>query len=282
MVWSDNAKTFVSAGQKLIEVYGPVAPTWKYIVPRSPWWGGWWERLVRSIKSGLKKSIGKGNLTRVELETTLHEVESCINSRPLTFVGDEVTDLIPLTPARFLIGRSHMMEKERVSRDPTTPPSRADLLERLEVRGLLIDQFWSIWRSEYLRQLPQGKGPSGSSALEKGDLVLIREDNCPRMLWPMGVILDSFSGRDEVVRSYRIKTVSGEVTRPAQRLYLLEMNDSKFQMQSDEKPLKADTGEGVTDDGPTDLQTDSVTQTDPEPRVSRYGRVLKPVIKFDV
>ena len=111
---------------------------------------------------------------------------------------------------------------------------------------------------------------------------MIREDNCPRMLWPMGVILDSFSGRDEVVRSYRIKTVSGEVTRPAQRLYLLEMNDSKFQMQSDEKPLKADTGEGVTDDGPTDLQTDSVTQTDPEPRVSRYGRVLKPVIKFDV
>ena len=93
---------------------------------------------MRSIKSGLKMSIGKGNLTRVELEATLHEVEFCVNSRPLTFVGDEVTDLIPLTPARFPIGCSHMMEKERVIVDPTTPPNREDLLERLEVWGLLM------------------------------------------------------------------------------------------------------------------------------------------------
>ena len=76
--------------------------------------------------------------------------------------------------------------------------------------------------------------------------------------------------------------MSGDVTGPAQRLYVLNMNDSKFQMQSDVKPLKTEMGEGVTDDGPTDLQADSVTQTDPSPRISRYGHVLKPVRRFDV
>ncbi len=36
----------------------------------------------------LTKSVGSKSLTRIELETSLHEVECCVNSRPLTFTGD--------------------------------------------------------------------------------------------------------------------------------------------------------------------------------------------------
>jgi hypothetical protein len=81
MIWSDNAKTFVAAKTQLMKIFGPSCPEWKYIVPRAPWWGGWWERLVRSVKSGLKKSVGWKSLTRSELETTLLEIEACIDSR---------------------------------------------------------------------------------------------------------------------------------------------------------------------------------------------------------
>ena len=35
----------------------------------------------------------------------MHEVESCINSRPLTFVADEVDSGRPHTPAHFLMER---------------------------------------------------------------------------------------------------------------------------------------------------------------------------------
>ncbi len=43
--------------------------------------------------------------TKVELETCLMEIEACVNSRPLTFVGDTCDSVTPLTPSHFLIGR---------------------------------------------------------------------------------------------------------------------------------------------------------------------------------
>ena len=76
---SDNAKGFVAAKDKMLELYGTEGPEWHCIVPRAPWWGGFYERLVGVVKSSLKKSIGRGNYNRVELETILHEVEGCVN-----------------------------------------------------------------------------------------------------------------------------------------------------------------------------------------------------------
>ena len=79
----------------MISEYGHLSPQWKFIAPRSPWWGGWWERLVKSVKSSLRKSLGSTVLSRCDIETTLHEVEACLNSRPLTFVGDKVDCEVP-------------------------------------------------------------------------------------------------------------------------------------------------------------------------------------------
>ena len=95
----------MSVRQELISFYGHLSPKWKIIAPISPWWGGFYERLVRSVKSVLRKSLGATLITRGELETLLHEVEAVINSRPLTFVGDSVDSLQPLSPAHFLMER---------------------------------------------------------------------------------------------------------------------------------------------------------------------------------
>ena len=100
-VYSDNATTFRGADVLLRKYFGRLSPCWKFIAPLSPWWGGWWERLVRSVKVALRKSLGKRCLTRTELETVLFEVEACINSRPLTFQGDSPDCPGPLTPNHF-------------------------------------------------------------------------------------------------------------------------------------------------------------------------------------
>ena len=48
--------------------------TWDFTSEKAPWHGGMWERLVRSVKRSLKKSLGRKSLTFEELETILIEI----------------------------------------------------------------------------------------------------------------------------------------------------------------------------------------------------------------
>lgn len=59
---------------------------WKTIVERAAWWGGLWERLVRSVKVSLRKVLGRSILNFEELATVLTKVEALVNSRPVTFI----------------------------------------------------------------------------------------------------------------------------------------------------------------------------------------------------
>ena len=180
--YSDNAQTFVAVSLRLRQHFGPLAPNWKFIVPRAPWWGGWWERLIRSVKSSLRKTFGVKRLSRSELETTLCEVETCINSRPLTFVGDETDATPPLTPSHFLIGRTAGVQVEGVE-DQGISESAQDLCLREQVRLGQLDKFWKMWSCDYIRNLPPTvKGFVSKCNVKKGYLVLIKEDmflECP-------------------------------------------------------------------------------------------------------
>lgn len=50
ILYSDSAQAFVGVSHKLKQMFGHLAPNWKFIVPCAPWWGGWWEHLIRSVK----------------------------------------------------------------------------------------------------------------------------------------------------------------------------------------------------------------------------------------
>ena len=64
---------------------------------KAPWWGGYWERLLRSFKSPIKKVIGRSILRYDEMSTLLTEVEAVINARPLPYIDDGQEEfLIPL------------------------------------------------------------------------------------------------------------------------------------------------------------------------------------------
>ena len=41
--YSDNVRTFRSINNKIITLFERPGPSWKFIAPRSPWRGGWWE-----------------------------------------------------------------------------------------------------------------------------------------------------------------------------------------------------------------------------------------------
>ncbi len=76
-----------------------------FILPVSPWWRGFYERLVRSVKGCLKKTLGKAFITFEELQTILCEIEVAINNRPLAYVSEDDLDEA-LTPFHLMYGRS--------------------------------------------------------------------------------------------------------------------------------------------------------------------------------
>ena len=68
----------------------------------APWWGGAFERLVRSTKRCLKL-IGRSHISLDELTTAFAKIEAVLKSRLLSYVSSEDIDE-PLTPSHLIVG----------------------------------------------------------------------------------------------------------------------------------------------------------------------------------
>ena len=99
---SDNGKTFKDGKVKKFVLNLNI--DWKFNVPTASWWGGFFEICVKLVKRCLKKVLGDARLSYEELETVLIETEGVLNSRPLTYVYNELSEG-PLTPSYLVIGR---------------------------------------------------------------------------------------------------------------------------------------------------------------------------------
>ena len=92
LVVSENGSTFKS--EELKKLLAEHNIDWKFNVALAPWWGGFFERLVRSTKRCLKKTLGTARISCEELHSVVVvvvvvvEIEGILNSRPLTYAID--------------------------------------------------------------------------------------------------------------------------------------------------------------------------------------------------
>ena len=196
--------------------------TWTFNPPASPHMGGAWERLVRSAKEVMYGLTKDHVLTDPQLLTFVTEAEYILNSRPLTHLSDDVSDLEALTPNHVLLG----LHQNWVS---IPDISEADINSRRQWKRVqaLRSMFWSRWVREYLPELNQrpcwkNKTPSFSV----NELVLVQEDDIKRNKWPLGRVLEVKPGDDGVVRVVKVRMQSGAYVRPVTKLYKLEDNPS--------------------------------------------------------
>ena len=228
---------------------------WTFNLPRAPWWGGVFERMIRMTKRCLKKIVGRARLTLDELITLITEVEGVINSRPLSYVScDDIEE--PLTPAHLLCGRRLLNLPDSLCyTDPEEEYglSREHLARRLVHLNKLLSDFWTRWQTEYLMELRDshryvGK-TSDKSSVSVGDVVLVY-DTTPRGFWKLAKVTNLVSGQDGKVRGAVLKVASPgkkalTLERPLQRLYPLELPSAPEQVEVEqpERIIEAEESE---------------------------------------
>ncbi|XP_051862317.1 uncharacterized protein LOC127565806 [Drosophila albomicans] len=228
-MYSDNGKTFVGASSILskefvestrnliVTTHSHQGLAWHFNPPGAPHMGGLWEAGVKSFKTHFYKTVSSVKHTFEELSTLLSKIEACLNSRPLTPMSEDVSDLAALTPGHFLIGGPLLSMAEPESREDVE--SIRNRWQRLKA---LHQHFCVRWKNEYLKELhKRNKWQSPSRDLQIGDMVVIREENIPPQEWRLGRVLTACPGADERVRVVDIQTCRGVFRRPVAKLVLL-------------------------------------------------------------
>ena len=192
---------------------------WTFNPPAGSHFGGVWERCIRTVRKVMKALMKEQTLYDEGLNTLFCEVESVVNSRPITKLSDDPRDEQPLTPNHLLLLRT----------EPVLPPGvfgKEDNQNRRRWRQVqyLCDLFWRRWVREYLPLLQQRqKWSTPKKNVAVNDIVLVLDENKPRGVWPLARVLEVYANkRDGLVRAVKVRTSTSELVRPVDKIVLLE------------------------------------------------------------
>jgi hypothetical protein len=214
---SDRGTNFVGAAQLLnmncINVEDDVIrsyldtckASWIFNVPHASHMGGAWERMIGIARRILDNMINNCTrpLSHEVLTTFMAEVCGIMNSRPLIAVSSDPDQPEILTPATLLtqkIGTSDMAIGEFSAEDMYKAQWR-----RVQC---LADTFWKRWRTEYLHTLQtRRKWAEQQRNIQKGDVVLLKDKNSPRISWPLGIIESTIQSADDLTRKVTVRVM---------------------------------------------------------------------------
>ena len=164
------------------------------------------------------------------LPDELVEVEKILNSRPITRVSSDPSDLEPLTPNHILLLRHN----------PCSAPSEFEDSDKFQARWkrvhILANEFWARWVKEYLPMLQERqKWLKRRRNFKVGDLVIMKDTNIPRGQWPKALVQETLPDSDGVVRQVLVRSATGVFRRDVRKLCLLEEELLKSIEESMEK-----------------------------------------------
>ncbi|XP_078355375.1 uncharacterized protein LOC144640001 [Oculina patagonica] len=119
-IYSDNGSNFTSGERELREAISEwnqekihnsllqESIKWSFSPPYGSHFGGIWERCIRTIRKILRALLREQITDDESLATLMCEVESIMNSRPITTVSSDPNDLEPLTPNHLLLLKSEI------------------------------------------------------------------------------------------------------------------------------------------------------------------------------
>ena len=168
--------------------------------------------------------MGKSVLKFEELTTLFCQIETVLNSPPISVMSDDPNEVEPLTPAHLSIGHrvdvlpSFLLDQTH-DVDNCSPPKQ-------QIQIIML-HFGNRWTKEYVTTLQErSKWRRETSNLKVGDLDSITDDKSAPLQWPIGRMHFVYSGADSAVRVVKVKTPTGIHNRPVQKLIKLPFDTS--------------------------------------------------------
>lgn len=158
--YSDKGTNFIGAQRELIcldeavnqatimREFTSTETDWVFNPPLTPHMGGGLERLIRTVKKNLMAVIVSKRPTDEVLRNLLAEIESVVNSRPLTHVPIDEYSGPALTPNHFLLGSSNGSKPLGTIED-----SGPVLKQNFYSSQIIANQFWKRWVNDYLPEI---------------------------------------------------------------------------------------------------------------------------------
>ena len=126
---------------------------WRFIHTHAPWFSGFCERLVGSVKRALISSIAAFQVTKKRI-----------------------------TPAHYMCGRRLLLLPD--AKIQNVPPT----LHAYITCHRMSNGFWRGWREEYLSKLQLFRKQHSVTPISPGDVVHVCETNPPRGTWPLAIV----------------------------------------------------------------------------------------------
>ncbi|XP_068231979.1 uncharacterized protein [Palaemon carinicauda] len=221
-ITSDNRQTFKTASNLLQGLYEEdevqqflrkTGIEWRFQMPRAPWKGGFFERLIGVTKRVLQIALGKKYLPDVHVLTLVKEAEAVVNNKPLIYSGDKCEDEV-LTP-------SHLVRGSPINLMAPLLPD--DLLNATFTSRRLRDRYLKLTDSLKAFRERHDCRSGEPTKLHPGDVVLVKQENQKRAKWPHGRVVETYPDDDEVVRSAKVLLKGVESLRAVSHLVPLEI-----------------------------------------------------------
>ena len=176
---------------------------------------GAWESIVKLTKKVPRIVKHDRPMSVDSLSTFITEIDSVLNSRPLTSVTDDPNDYKVLTPNHFILGRQSL--PFTLNDDKIANRARWRAVEEL------INMFWERFMQEYLPTLNiRKKWNLEKRDFKQKDLVVMKNEHQHRSLWSVDRTISVNKGIDGKVWSVQVRVPNSTLTRPVNTLCLLE------------------------------------------------------------
>ncbi|KAK3896107.1 hypothetical protein Pcinc_000205 [Petrolisthes cinctipes] len=162
----------------------------------APWQNGICEALIKTVKRLLVIAVGECVLSFGELQTVLFEVANLLNERPIGLKpGYDIDMGAYLCPNDLLLGRSS-------NKVPSGPMgNEPDVRKRFTIIQTIVTTFWKRWMRDYFPTLlVRHKWHTERRNLQKGDIVLVQDNDLVRGNWRLAQVFQANAGKDGKVR----------------------------------------------------------------------------------